>query len=165
MSSITDRISQAAHDRLKAENKKLQQALDLERVRREGVERELRRLHEWTDKIIGPITGRLADDVAAVRAAQERLGSTMSEQFDQLQSQIGNVETAVGSVGTRLAGEIEQIRLALEQQNNNNPQIDLSPLTQRLSVVEGELNSIGERIGGIIQDQQPEPPAPEGRRR
>jgi DNA repair exonuclease SbcCD ATPase subunit len=167
MSSISDRISTAAYDRLKAENKKLQQALELERARRESVDRELARLHEWTDKIIGPITGRLADDISATRRAQERISSTMSEQFDQLQNVVGNVETAVGNVGTRLAGEIEQVRLEIERLNNQNPSIDLTPAIQRLNGVEQNLNSLGEQIGGIIADQQPEPPAPapEGRRR
>lgn len=166
MSSISDRISQAAFDRLKTENKKLQQALELERTRREGLERELTRLHDWTEKIVGPLTGRLADDVSAIRAHSERMSSTMSEQFDQLQSQIGNVETAVGNVGTRLASEVEQIRLEIERLNNQNPQIDLTPAIQRLSGVEQNLNGLGDQIGGIVADQQPEPaPAPEGRRR
>lgn len=126
-----------------------------------GLTRELRAFLERIERKADAILGGLI----RLNHETERIGSSMSEQFDQLQQVVGNVETAVGNVGTRLAAEVEQIRLEIERLNNANPSIDLTPAIQRLNGVETELNSIGTKIGDIIQDAQPEPPAPEGRRR
>jgi uncharacterized phage infection (PIP) family protein YhgE len=92
---------------------------------------------------------------------QKELKRTMSEQFDQLNQGIGEVESAVTNLTQAVSSETQQVIAELERLNNQNPAIDLGPAIARLQGVRTTVDQAATNIGNIIADVVPEPPTPE----
>lgn len=163
MSGLSDRLTNV--DKLKEQIKKLELVLEHERREKGALTAEMARLQAWTEKIVGPAFGGLHDVVHDLRGVVERLGSRMSEQLDQLNTQVGGVEGAVNNLTTVATNEIAQVRAELERLNNQNPNIDLSGPISRLATVEQTVNTAAQELSQLIADQPPPEPTSGGSRR
>lgn len=161
--SVVERITRAAYEKLQRENERLQADLRQERRYREAAEKELWRLQDWTEKIVQPVVGRLADDVAATRAAVERTAVSMSEQLTELESVLGEVQGVITTLTQSVDNESQQLTALLERLNNENPRIDLGPAIAVARNIRDAVQTANTQIQGIVADEPvPEPePNPE----
>jgi len=162
VSGLSDKLTNV--EKLKGEKQKLQHALELERTKREALQSELTRLQMWAEKLIGPAYGGLIDTVRDTRNAVERMAKRMSEQLEQLNTSLGEVEGAVATLTQKVTDETQQVLAELERLNNQNPSIDLSPVITRVQGLRTAVDQASTNISNIIADATPPPPEPTSKR-
>ena len=163
--ALVERVTRGALEKLQRENEWLQYELRMERRNREAKEQELIRLQDWTEKIVAPLSQGLADDVRAIRAQMERIGSNMSEQLTQFEGVLAQVEGIIGTLAQSVQNESQQLQALLERLNNENPRIDLGPAIVRLENLRSAVETANTQINSLVADEplpEPEPePEPE----
>jgi len=159
--SLGERITRAAYEKLERENERLQAELRQERRNREAAEQRLSMLDRWIDTIVAPVVNRVATDTTNTRAVVERMSSTMSEQYTQLEGVLGQVEGIVGTLAQSVQNESQQLQQLLERLNNENPRVDLGPAIARLENLRNAVETANTQITSLVSDEEPAPPNPE----
>jgi chromosome segregation ATPase len=158
--AVVDRITRAAYEKLKQEYEELRQCFVIEQQLRERTEAEVGRLAPIVREVLNAHLGSLVRELTAVQREVERMGCSMSEQLNQLNSTLDEVVSRFGTLTQTIQNESAQLTALLERLNQQT-QIDLSPAIRKAEEIRNAVETANASIQSLVADEPAPNPEPE----